>query len=424
MTVAASLGTPLERYRQSLLRLEKSEQPWQETDILALLTARDRLQIVLETQDAQPIPVEILCQVLELDRRFSQHGSAIAKTVDLEAWRSSFDPPEPSWWWYFSPPPNPHDRYDWLWSALTMATLAASVSVLVEISSRFLSGGIDMFGVFAVVGPSFMTLLTGGGAFTRLGRETIEAALVSVGLAKSWWHETKFALSLLLLIFLMVLYSFLPVISAIYDDLGLAAWQQGNFTSAESLYKRALSLDPENALAQFHVGRLYEDLGQLEQAEMAYRLATQNGLPQAFNYLARLYIIQDRPEMAVQLLLPREEEIFDPEQPPELRFAIAFNLGWARLTQGRYEEAEAYLKTAVVMAEHNDLESLGSAYCLLAQAVEAGEPGRPAALPLWEGCLEFGERMRSPEEDAWIRTAQERLNQPPTMPSPENLPAT
>jgi tetratricopeptide (TPR) repeat protein len=55
----------------------------------------------------------------------------------------------------------------------------------------------------------------------------------------------------------------------------IAAHNQGNLTRAEGLFKQVLAADPRNSDANFNLGAMYEDRGDLEGALKYYRLAAQ-----------------------------------------------------------------------------------------------------------------------------------------------------
>ena len=73
--------------------------------------------------------------------------------------RSLIKPSESNWWWYFS---SRLDDWDWLWNGLTIAALRVSLGLVVNTSSRILSG----------VGQSVLTLMAGGSALTQVGQKS------------------------------------------------------------------------------------------------------------------------------------------------------------------------------------------------------------------------------------------------------------
>ena len=85
-----------------------------------------------------------------------------------------------------------------------------------------------------------------------------------------------------------------------------------------------------------------------------------------------------------------------------VRYDMLKNLGWARLGQKRFAEAEARLRTAIALADKK-----APAHCLLAQALE-GQGNLDDALSEWDSCLKYADG-RNPDEDTWIDLARQRL---------------
>lgn len=80
------------------------------------------------------------------------------------------------------------------------------------------------------------------------------------------------------------------------------------------------------------------------------------------------------------------------------------NQGWARLEQGRHDEAKLDLSEAIKLKSER-----APAYCLLAQVLER-EGDKKGALVQWENCLGFAYQPNTPEEDKWIYLARQRLD--------------
>jgi uncharacterized protein HemY len=114
-----------------------------------------------------------------------------------------------------------------------------------------------------------------------------------------------------------------------------------------------------------------------------------------------LYIRDRKYAEAVSLLLSRLNYI--PENSPEVRYAFLKNLGWARLKQQRYAEAETHLRDAIELNQTS-----ASAHCLLAQVLEK-QDAKKSALPVWETCLGYADG-RNPDEDAWMDLARQRID--------------
>ena len=93
------------------------------------------------------------------------------------------------------------------------------------------------------------------------------------------------------------------------------------------------------------------------------------------------------------------------KKPNELEnYFILKNMGWARLKQKDYAEAEVLLRDAI------EINSMGgAAYCLLAQVLEEWE-NKNSALWAWENCSLWAS-PNLPEEDEWINVARKRLKE-------------
>jgi len=68
-------------------------------------------------------------------------------------------------------------------------------------------------------------------------------------------------------------------------------------TLAEKHYRAALEIEPDNVLAAFNLGTLLEDLGRLEDAITAYKLA--EDFADAHYNLSRLYELLGEHELAL-----------------------------------------------------------------------------------------------------------------------------
>jgi tetratricopeptide (TPR) repeat protein len=293
---------------------------------------------------------------------------------------------------------NRWDRFDWLWTALTILCLTISLGLVADISSRFLSGGPDTWAAMTLVGQSVLTLLAAGGALTLAGQEAVKRILISLKIPTYFWHEANFVLAVLLLGGLIILRFSLPGIAVRYNNQGLQNYQNGLLTSAQFDYQRAIKLNPDYLQAHYNLGVLYEDLQQIDNARTEYLAAVKGGLDAAHNNLARLNILSEDYDAAVPLL----KKGLALTKNDEVKYDLHKNLGWARLEQGRYEEAIIELQAAVVLSSDK-----APAHCLLAQVLE--KKGDQAGAPKeWESCLKLADPLR-PDEDTWIGMARQRL---------------
>ena len=270
------LYSAIKRYEAALIELENAIGNLSDEVILSVLIARDAVQAELTA--VTQIPKRKLIAVTELDGRLKKQARSIAQTVQLADWRASFNPPKEAWWWFLEIPIHPLDRFDWLWSAFQVVFLTGSLSLVVDISSRFLSGGLDVLSSFTVVSQSVLTLLTVGGALTKAGQTAIEQAFLRFGIKQYLWQEIKLGLSALLLLGLIGFRASLPQIATYFNERGLEKYIAGEWAIAQSKFERAIGLNPDDAEAHYNLGRLYEELQDLDQAKVQYRLALRGGL--------------------------------------------------------------------------------------------------------------------------------------------------
>lgn len=301
-------------------------------------------------------------------------------------------------------------RFDWLFNGVSVASLTVSLGLLGEISSRFLTGGPDALGALAVSTQSILTLLTAGGALTVTGREGYKSILRSMKIHERYWHEISALFSFILAIALFGLRSSLPQIATQYNKWGFENYQKGDLGSAEENYQRAIKLNPDDTLAHFNLGLLYEEQQKLELARNEYQIAAQDNILGAINNLSRLYILNKNYPAAASLLLKALAS--DKLKPSdEAKYTLLKNLGWARLMQGYYSDAEAKLLEAIELQKAAKLKTnIAAPHCLLAQVMEA-QKDKKGALKEWEACNQYADIASSPDEDSWSITAKKRLAQ-------------
>lgn len=382
----------LERYSQALNIYESTDTPTVE-QTLALLLARDNIALALADKTQDP-PPSVLA-LLDMDIRLRKLAPRLATQVPLPIWRTSLRPASEAWWWFSESEIHPRDRLDWLWSALAAICFALALSQVADIAPRFLTGGPDSWGALAVIIQSLLALLPVGGLLSRTGQEAFEQWFKQSPVPKTYWQETRLALNVMVVILLFAFRFSLPAIAVLYNDQGLADYRAGQWANARYNYQRALKLNPDYAAAQYNLGLLYEDLQDFKAAKEAYQLAAANGLDAAYNNLGRVYIREENYEAAIHFLLSG----LDKAQDDEVRYDVLKNLGWARLGQKRYAEAETYLNAALQINANK-----APAHCLFAQVYE-GQAKLKDAKNEWENCLRYASE-RNPDEDAWIALAR------------------
>lgn len=451
---ASRLEHAVDRYEKAIAALETAAEHLSVEHILDVLIARDAVQAAMSDR-SQHHSGRLVKAIKELDFRLKQQSQSINRVMKLAEWQAILNPPEPEqqWWWLLDPiTPKPwRDRFDWLWRFFSLVFLTAALSLLIDISQKFLSGGPDTAGVFAVIIPSVLTLLAGGGALTKTGQEGLEYILTSFKLEKAWWDEIVCLASALLLALLILFWSLLPCIADhYYIKIGNKAYDADQFTMAEEHYNRALKLNSDSMEAYYKLGKIHEELQELNEAKSQYKIAAKGGIIAAYNDLASVSIQQKnyteasnwlarcqtqaqgnqkKPCTALEKLVrayikdknyaeavrwarvgvadwwanPKTPLIgLTPEEYKARQYTILTYFGWALLSQGNDSEAKMQLEKAQKLASKK-----APAYCLLAQVFEK-QKNQPGASAAWEQCLQYGSLI-DPDEGYWISMARQRL---------------
>ncbi|NET68678.1 MAG: tetratricopeptide repeat protein [Moorea sp. SIO1G6] len=413
---------------------------------LEILCARDALHNAL-TQEPF-IPAELLECIHELDAQLQQHKQRIDQALELSSYRHSLPTKPNGWWWYLDQqrPPHPLDRYDWVFNGVTFGGWSVSLALLVNIVSRFLTGGPGVAGTSAIIVPTLITLLKAksdlteeeqkDNDFSEALKKCFEELLTRLKVPKFLHAETKFFSTLALVLGLLGFWSSLPKISVIYGQRGLEHYRAGELSSAEADYQRAIALDPDNAKAHYNLAVVYEDWLQLKKSKQEYQLAVSANIPRAYNNLARLYILEKDYPKAANLLVEGLKLTTKQSVYPEDKYNLYKNLGWVRFKQKRDDEAKIALEKAINIAKNPDvakyLPNRASASCILAQVLERKK--KPEALKKslkeWKNCrhlilenpliskpnqwldlandLGIGNRL-IPEEDTWLHLANQYI---------------
>ena len=414
-----SVGTALSAYRTALNCLDARDVLTTE-QALKILCTRDTLQIALLSE--APIAAERLQRIYRLDTQLKKKKNAakILKAIDLENYRETLPEHPQSWWWNLDKTQPPHflDRYEWFFNGLTFGSWTVSIALLINIASRFFSGGPDVVGAIAVILPSLFALLKAKSDLTEAGQKGFDTLLQWMRIPAVINARAKFSSTLILLIGLLFFWQKLPQVSQFYSRLGLNHYRADELSSAEINYQRAISLDPNNAEAHYNLGRLYEDWLRFDDAEREYQIAVSANIPRAHNNLARLYILEKNYSEAVSLLIKGlrlvEEELTLPEESrsiyPEDHYNLLKNLAWVRFEQSQYENAEKLLSEAILISNNPEIikyvQSRASVHCILAQVLELG--GDKDAHSQWELCQQLADSS-IPEEDTWLNLADEYL---------------
>ncbi|MEP0912625.1 protein kinase [Leptolyngbya sp. GB1-A1] len=213
----------------------------------------------------------------------------------------------------------------------------------------------------------------------------------------------KTALLLVMLFSSFMLWENRPEISNQFNNWGLDAQTANAHDRAWWFYQVALLFNQQNAATLFNLGDLYETQNKLAQARAAYTQAMIEDLdteqrPDAYNNLARLYILNQEYHRAI-LLLNEGRNI---AKRPIDHYALLKNLGWAQLKLKQYDVAQETLNNAVKIDDKR-----GTAYCLLGQVYEEIED-IPNTVNSYRQCLQYGDRKNS-DEQQWMTHAQQFL---------------
>ena len=301
---ASRLDRAVDRYEKAIAAIEMADKDLAVEFVLDVLTARNAVQAALEDK-SQPNPGRLIRAVKELDARLKTQTNYINQVTKLAEWQAILNPPQKEWWWLLDPiTPKPwRDRFDWLWRFSSLILLTASLAFVADISTRVLSGGPDLAGVFGVIVPTVLTLLAGQGALTQNGREGIEYVLTSFKVDKSLWDEFICLAAGLLLGSLILFWYSLPLIAdKHYIKLGDKAYEAGLFIPAEKNYNRALKLNPENTEVYYKLGELYQELPDYNKAIENYEIAWKGNHLKAAEEISSLYLKQKKYNQADEWL--------------------------------------------------------------------------------------------------------------------------
>jgi tetratricopeptide (TPR) repeat protein len=420
MSEVKSVSQVLLGYKSALEKLEAKDRKASSSDALVVLMKRDALQALLT--DRSELLTGNLIALADLDKRLKKQKKLIVKLLKLSQWRAILEPPEKHWWWFFS---SKWDKLDWLCNVGSILFLAVSLGLLINTSTRILSGGATSGNTVIVVLQSVLPLLAGGGAFTQAGKEAYEKILIGWQIDKQFWQEISCGLSFLVLCVLFGINNSLPNLAITVNRNGVENYKNKRIESAKGDFERAIAMRPDYGEARYNLGWLYEEINDLDKAKAQYELAVQGDLQKfdqgvnhlkALNNLGRLYILKKEYGTAVLFLNQGLQEsestksMTSGENSSEggVYYSLRKNMGWARLMQERYAESEVQLRSAIALDSKRS-----SAYCLLAQVLEAKEPNNQAiTIEFWTKCISYATSrdFSQSEGDDWYGLANKRLD--------------
>ena len=393
----------LSRYAAAL---ENIRQDATEQELIEVLTARDALQLTLIEEEKTEKFGDLLLETSSLDSRLQTHGALIAAKVDLPSLRAVRNPAADAWWWHFEPPAPKKvdiwDRFDWLFSGVMAGALAMSASLMMQIFQAFSIGGMSLGETFATIAQGGGLALISSGALTESGRRKVDKIMANIGIQRKYLAEVLCLVSLVLLVAVYSLHSHLP---DYFYKKGIEAYQNSDLADAAFKFQQAMSINSDDERFNLELGKVYESMGDLEQALAQYKIVAETGNPWGLNNLARVLFFSDQyvlsepyvkepvllAESYLRLALQRAlvlAEDAETDDVHNLLYQIYRNLGGALLTQKKYDQALPYLTKAIELDQTitDDQIGGGMAYCLLSY-VQKQLQQQDSAKKNWQICL-------------------------------------
>jgi tetratricopeptide (TPR) repeat protein len=194
----------------------------------------------------------------------------------------------------------------------------------------------------------------------------------------------------------------LPAAARFYNNRGTNLQRQGQIKAAIDNYQRALRLKSDYPEAHYNLADAFEEISIFDKAIEEYGRAIEADptFYQAYNNLARLYILQRRDYEAAIRLLDRAMNL--KPQESSVQYSLYKNYGWANFELNHLPLAEQSLRTAVSFESDR-----GAAHCLLAKALSLQRAGGNP-MTEWELCGAYS--TQAEVEPEWRVEAQEQLH--------------
>jgi len=289
---SSSLTQILERYATALNGIQPACQTPTLEGVLAILKARDVVQIELQTE-TNPAQ-ESLVQLIQLDDRLKQLASNLTQDNQLAQCRQSLQPPETSWWWFLenfvdenaetSQLPRKESRFNWAWNLLTVVCLVGAGTFATN-TAQLLSAaqGFDLIGTFSTISQGAGLALVAGGTLTEKGQKVVETILTSFKIPHHRHSQATCGAAAVLLGATWWLNGALPQLANFYYNEAKRNQDRGKLSQALTNYQRALAITPDNARMRVGLGKIYETFGELDLAEQEYQAGLLQGDPEAYH---------------------------------------------------------------------------------------------------------------------------------------------
>ena len=281
MIPSISLTKALRNYRQQLDR-PTLDTPMAKEEVIAILQARAAIATLLNPSDPVIAPkkltrkqrialffwdlekrgwIKSVSNELKAEIRGEVKTGIVRRSSLSQSTLAALSPRSP--WW---------DRFNSLASSITVAGLVGSTAIIVDMSSKFLIPGVDVFGIFSIVLGSFISWLTGNGLVTQNGQSKLKGIAIRLGFGSYLWHELGAILSLGLLTTLgLVVLILYPSFSNRYLAKAEDEFLKGRFAIAKADLQRSLLFDPDNQTAKYQLGKVYRQFDDNENAKKIYQ---------------------------------------------------------------------------------------------------------------------------------------------------------
>lgn len=192
-------------------------------------------------------------------------------------------------------PPAPAQQrhwtdYDWIWNTLTVICLVFSGSFVTSTAHAFSQDGWDVLQTLGTVGQGAGLAFITGGALTSKGRESLEKALTSLGIAPKYQAEVSFIFAGLALGTSAAINMNLARLGEYYYEQGLKLALQGQMGEAVDTFTEALNFLPGDARITVALGDYYEKGARHDLALRFYSQAVGYGDPRALMGLGRIHL--------------------------------------------------------------------------------------------------------------------------------------
>jgi tetratricopeptide (TPR) repeat protein len=287
----------------------------------------------------------------------------------------------------------PESRWNLLWYGVSATLLLISASFFVAILQANSVNGLALNEILMTAMQGAGLTLIGSGALTSGGQESVRKFFNSIGIPGSFHGAATCAASAVLLASAWFTHQLLD---DYYYDQGMAHYEAGDLTESRDAFLHALELNDQDLRVHLAIGRVYETLGDLEDAQGHYIQSVEEGHPEGFNRLGHVLIHAGevlRSEALLRLGLQRSYG--HGQQTAEAlmtRHLLHRNLGWALIAQEKFDDALKHLQAAIDLYATDETKdettpsAVGFTYCLQGHAYEQ-RGDKDAAQVAWNECL-------------------------------------